>query len=731
MNPSHLAQKQLTITVKLVLAVFLTVLLVIGFQAWRGATSAAQQATEKAEQHLLTLFKEYNDSVTESLENSAGALALSFADRPDVHALYLSGDREALLALLAPLFETLESDYQIVHLYVHNPDGTNFLRVHNPERFGDDVTYRSSVQSTLRTRIPAAGVELGANRMGVRGVAPMFHDRQFIGLIEVGLDYDQQFVDRLQARTHADYKMWIKVDAAAPARLNPAADAPAAPLPELFYYAATNPANRPISPEAYRAVLAGAEPTVQLVTDGREQTAVLLAPLYGYGGQIIGVLEISKAWAEERTAMRRDQLWTVALAGGLAFLALSAIYFGIQVLVSRPLRQLTEVARAIKNGDLSRQVELSSRDELGLLAETFNQMTTKLRRMVDAEQQAAKAEQQAKEMLQDRVAAYAAFTERVAAGDLTVRLPLNGSGPEDALTALGQRLNNMVENLCEMSCQIREATVNITSAAAEILAATTQQMMGATEQSSAINQTATTIDEVTAIVNQYFGKARAVASQAQRTNETSQTGLQALADTMAVMSQIKDKVSGIAQNILHLSQQTQQIGEIIATVNRIAWQSNLLALNASIEAARAGEHGRGFSVVALEVRKLAEQSRQATAEVATILNEIQRATNLAVLATEEGTKDVGVGVQQMQKAGNTIQHLDASIADSATAAQQIVASAQQQSTGMEQIALAIQNINQATVQNLASTRQAERAAQDLSALAGQMQLLVERYKVAA
>jgi methyl-accepting chemotaxis protein len=178
-----------------------------------------------------------------------------------------------------------------------------------------------------------------------------------------------------------------------------------------------------------------------------------------------------------------------------------------------------------------------------------------------------------------------------------------------------------------------------------------------------------------------------------------------------------------------LSEQTQQIGEITATVNDIASQSNLLALNASVEAARAGEHGKGFAVVAVEVRNLAEQSKQATAQVKSILNEIQRATNAAVMATEEGTKGVDTGVDLTGQAGETIKQLAANISDSTNAAQQIVASAQQQSTGMEQIALAIENINQATVQNLASIRQAENSAQDLSDVAQQLETLVARYKL--
>ncbi len=332
---------------------------------------------------------------------------------------------------------------------------------------------------------------------------------------------------------------------------------------------------------------------------------------------------------------------------------------------------------------------------------------------------------------EETVDEYLSFVERVAKGDLTARLSLNGAEGNEhgALVTLGRNLNNMVERLGEMTTQIREATINIASAATEIMTATAQQATRAAEQSAAISQISTTIDEVKTIVEQAFAKAQAVSEQAQRTREVAQVGQRAVSGTVEGMSQIKDRVEGIAENILALSEQTQQIGEIIATVNDIAAQSNLLALNASVEAARAGEHGKGFAVVAVEVRNLAEQSKQATAQVKSILNEIQRATNAAVMATEEGTKGVDVGVDLTGQAGETIQRLSTSISENASAAQQILASVQQQTTGVEQIALAMQNINQATVQNLVSTRQAEKAAQDMSALAQQMESLVSRYRL--
>ncbi len=403
---------------------------------------------------------------------------------------------------------------------------------------------------------------------------------------------------------------------------------------------------------------------------------------------------------------------TAGLAVGVLFgsLAFLVIIFVIRMVV-------------VEQEDLFRQSQQANLE--------IKRRATQLQKSnLEIEKRAA-AEQEQRQDLQTTIAQYVDYMDQVVEGNLSARLTLDGNGrdADDPLFVLGCNLNTTVERLGEMTAQIRAATANISSAAAEILAATSQQAASANEQSAAISQTSTTIDEVKTIVEQAFAKAQAVAEQSQRTRDISEAGQQAVTETMESMNQIKEKVAGIAENILALSEQTQQIGEITATVSDIASQSNLLALNASVEAARAGEHGRGFAVVAVEVRNLAEQSKQTTVQVKAILNEIQRATNTAVMATEEGTKGVDAGVQLTGQTGQTIQQLAASIAESARAAQQIVASAQQQTTGMEQIALAIGNINQATVQNLASTHQTEKAAQDLSSLAQQVEAMVARYKL--
>lgn len=416
-----------------------------------------------------------------------------------------------------------------------------------------------------------------------------------------------------------------------------------------------------------------------------------------------------------------------------ALLASVAVIFFTHQVINQPLDKLVHAAQALESGDLSRRLTFKREDEIGRLSTSFNAMADALETRIMAEQSAREearrlqeAERANRELLEQTVAEYLTFMQLVAQGDLTRRLHVERNG---ALGSLGQGLNTMVENLHVITSQVQQASTNIAAAAAEILAATTQQASSAAEQSSAIAQTSTTVEEIKMIAVQTAQQAGQVAQDSQAALTVARQGTHSVEETITTMQQIRQRVESIAQTILSLSEQTQAIGTIITTVSELADQSNLLALNAAIEAARAGEQGRSFAIVAQHVRDLAERSKAATRQVREILEEIRRATNASVLVTEEGNRVVESGTQLAAGAGQVIHRIATEVETGAQANVQMAAAAHQQTAGMEQIGQAMLAIQQATTQALASTRQAERAAQDLHLLAQTLQQTVGAYRL--
>jgi len=289
--------------------------------------------------------------------------------------------------------------------------------------------------------------------------------------------------------------------------------------------------------------------------------------------------------------------------------------------------------------------------------------------------------------------------------------------------------NRMVETLREQIQEILNGVNVIASTSSEILASTTQIASGSAETAAAISETTTTVEEVRQAAQLSSQKAKNLSDNAHHVAQVSQAGQKAVDETVEGMNRIREQMDVIAQTVVRLSEQSQSIGGIIASVTDIADQSNLLAVNAAIEAARAGEQGKGFAVVAQEIRNLAEQSKQSTTQVRNILNDVQKATSAAVLATEQGNKAVEAGVKQSVQAGEAIRILTESSGEAVQVSTQIVASSQQQLVGMDQIGTAMQNINQAGMETAASMTQAEDSVKNLHELGQKLKELVEQFKM--
>jgi methyl-accepting chemotaxis protein len=267
--------------------------------------------------------------------------------------------------------------------------------------------------------------------------------------------------------------------------------------------------------------------------------------------------------------------------------------------------------------------------------------------------------------------------------------------------------------------------VNVLASSATEISATVSQIASTAQQTAAaVSETSTTVSEVRQTAEVASDKAMAVSESAKRAEEASQQGKSATARNLEGMGRIEEQMAAITASIMQLSEQGQTIGDIITTVSDLAEQSNLLAVNAAIEAAKAGDQGKGFSVVAQEIRSLAEQSKEATTRVRTILGDIQRGTSSAVLTTEQGAKAVSEGKEQAESAGRALALLAEAVEDAANAATQIAASSQQQSVGMEQVSSAMESIKQASGQSQDSTKQLAGAAHDLQELGEKLRDLV-------
>ncbi|MBE9527188.1 MAG: HAMP domain-containing protein [Proteobacteria bacterium] len=422
-------------------------------------------------------------------------------------------------------------------------------------------------------------------------------------------------------------------------------------------------------------------------------------------------------------------MWiTITIIIFLVLLSMLLIHYKIV----KPLYKMTRSMKSLANNELDTEIPDSGKStELGAMAtalQVFKDNVIRAEKLAEEKQKEERIKEERQNFVEVSTGQLNKVIDAVAKGDLTQRAEITGEDT-DELVQMGINLNRMIESLNDITVEINDATANTASSLTEVQSALTAQSSSATEQAAAVSETMSTLEEIKATSNQTLDKVSSLGEIAEQSRKESEHGLLIIDETVSGMELINQKVEAIAASILELSKKNQQIGEITSVVEGLAHQSKMLALNASIEAAKAGEAGQGFAVVAEEIRNLANQSTESTAQVKAILQDIQSFTEKTVMVTEEGTKQVSKGVVQVESAGTTMATLNEVVKQASISSQQIIAVVRQEAVGINQINIAMKDISTSTNNMVSAVRQTEKAMVDLNDIADALKNKVSIYHI--
>jgi methyl-accepting chemotaxis protein len=318
------------------------------------------------------------------------------------------------------------------------------------------------------------------------------------------------------------------------------------------------------------------------------------------------------------------------------------------------------------------------------------------------------------------------FLKGVAAGDLSNGISIKR---HDELGMLADAANEMAGQLRKLLQDLQQASIQITGASTQVLSAAEEHASGSVEQAASIAQVTATMEELTNTAKQIALSATSVEKIADDSAQAAHAGYESVGEALEAMEKIRRRVADISGKTLLLGERSQRISEVLNLIKDIAGEIHLLAVNAAIESAAAGEHGKRFAVVASEVRRLAERTRESAEEIKGIVGEIQSATNTSVLATEQGVKEVENGVSLATRARGSLEQIIQMVDRTTQAIRQITFATQQQQSASEQIVQTMREVAEVTRHSASGMKHSANSVGELNVLADQFKTRIKEFRL--
>ncbi len=411
------------------------------------------------------------------------------------------------------------------------------------------------------------------------------------------------------------------------------------------------------------------------------------------------------------------------LAGAIFLVLVAAIALSNRL--TRPVAALAEVAHRVQEGDLAARAPVYGRDELGRVAASVNTMLDEVTQLVQTREERDRTRAE-RDQLQRQITKLLDEVSSVAEGDLTVQAEVTA----DVLGSVADAFNYMIGELRSIIENVNRTTVEVASSTTQILETSGELARQSEAQAHRIVEATTAVDEMAVVAQRMAENAAQGAEIASIARHNAGEGAEAVRQTVEGMYRIRNEVQDTSKKIKRLGESSQEIGQIVQLIQEIADQTNLLALNAAITAAMAGEHGRGFAVVADEVRRLAERASAATKQIADLVKGIQTETAEAVVAMENGTREVVEGTRLADTAGQRLASINEVVTQLSTLIDEIAQAAQQQAGTSASVRETMVEISQTTRRTTAGTRQAAESVDYLARLADQLRSSVAAFRLA-